>query len=124
MECALKHARKDHPLDFNKKGHEEQFYFNLQVQDNLAAAARQLDKLETTDRDKAVLEKAREELEEGAAVLADRQKMIQLADTSENGWGAVAEYKGYEFADNEEDNKKMGNSDQSAGVKWRPLSED
>ena len=37
-----------------------------------------------------------------------RQKMIQLADLSENGWGAVAEYKGYDFANNKEDNKKMG----------------
>jgi len=38
----------------------------------------------------------------------DRQKiekMIRLADSTENGWGAVREYKGlYVFAGNEEDN--------------------
>ena len=121
-ERALKRARKDRPLDFNRKGHEEQFNFNLQVQDNLTAAARQLEKLESSDQDKLIIKKAKDELEEGAAALADRQKMIQLADSSENGWGAVAEYKGYEFADNEEDNKKMGNSDHSAGVKRRRMA--
>jgi len=54
------------------------------------------------------------------AALMDRQKMIRLADMAENGWGAVREYKGlYEFAENEEDNIKMVNSDRSAGVKRR-----
>ena len=64
-EEALKRARKERPLDFNKKGHEEQFRFNQQVQDNIAAASRQLGKLDTTDHDKAVLEKAKDELLEG-----------------------------------------------------------
>ena len=122
MEHALKRARKDRPLDFNRKGHEEQYSFNLQVQDNLTAAARQLEKLEASDRDKLIIKKAKDELEEGASALADRQKMIRLADSSENDWGAVAEYKGYKFADNEEDNKKMGNSDRSAGVKKRRMA--
>ena len=36
--------------------------------------------------------------------------MIRLADSLENGWDAVVEYKGNDFADNEE-NKKMVNSD-------------
>ena len=84
-EEALKRARKERPLDFNKKGHEEQFRFNQQVQDNIAAASRQLGKLDTTDRDKAVLEKAKDELLEGAAALMDRLKMICLTDSSENG---------------------------------------
>jgi len=122
-EQALKRARKERPLEFNRKGHEEQFLFNQQVQGNIASASRQLGKLEATDRDKAVLEKARDELMEGAAALTDRQKMICLADSSENGWGAVKEYKGlYEFADNEEDNTKMVNSDRSAGVRKRRIA--
>ena len=86
--------------------------------------SRQLGKLESTvgDRKKSVINKAKEELQEGAAALTDRQKMIRLADTAENGWGAVREYKGlYEFADNEEDNTKMVNSDRSAGVKKRRI---
>jgi len=48
--------------------------------------------------------------------------MIRLANTAENGWGAVREYKGlYEFADNEEDNTKMVNYDRSTGVKKRRI---
>ena len=121
-ERALKRARKDRPLVFNKKGHEEQFNFNLQVQDNLTAATRRLDKLQASDKDKQIIDKAKEELEEGAAALADRQKMIRLADTSENGWGAVAEYKGYDFADSQEDNTRMGSCDRSAGVKKRRMA--
>ena len=93
------------------------------MQDSISAASRQLGKLEATDRDKVVIDKASEELQEGAACLNDRQKMIRLADSSENGWGAVREYKGmYDFADNEEDNTKMVNCDRSAGVKKRRMT--
>jgi len=54
--------------------------------------------------------------------LTDRQKMICLADSAENGWGKVREYKGlYKFADNEEDNNKMVSSDRLAGVKKRRI---
>ena len=45
--------------------------------------------------------------------------MIWLADTSENGWGAVDEFKGNDFADDEEDSQKMAKSDRSAGEKRR-----
>jgi len=45
------------------------------VQDNIAAAARQLGKLESTvgERKKSIIDKAEEELQEGAAALTDRQ---------------------------------------------------
>jgi len=33
--------------------------------------------------------------------------MIRLADTSKNGRGAMEEYKGSDFAYDEEDNQKM-----------------
>ena len=123
MELALKRARKERPLEFNHKGHQEQFLFNETVKDNIAAATRQLGKIEPSDREKAVIEKAKEELQEGAAALVDRQKMIRLADVAENGWGAVQEFKGlYEFADNEEENNKMANSDRLAGVKRRRMA--
>jgi len=122
-ERALKRARRDRPLEYNWKGHEEQFQFNLQVQDNIKSASRHLDKLEAIDCEKAVIEKAKEELQEGATALADHQKMIRLANSSENGWGMVKEYKGmYDFADNEEGNTRIVNCDRSAGVKKRRLT--
>jgi len=37
-ERALKLARRERSLDFNRKGHEEQFVFNQQVQDNIAGS--------------------------------------------------------------------------------------
>ena len=64
-ERALKRARRERPLELNRKGHEEQFHFNLQLQDNIAAASRQLGKVEAMERGKAIIDKAREELQEG-----------------------------------------------------------
>jgi len=37
-EHLLKQARRDRPLEFNQKGHKEQFHFNPQVQDNITSA--------------------------------------------------------------------------------------
>ena len=42
IERAVKLARREHNLDFNRKGHDEQFLFNQQVWDNIATASRQL----------------------------------------------------------------------------------
>jgi len=118
-ERALKRIKRDRPLQFQKKGHEEQFKFNLDVQDHVSAAASHLGKLAPSEKDKPIVEKAIKELEEGASTLAERQKHIRLADQSENGWAAVAEYIGHSFADDEADDKKMENSDKSAGIKKR-----
>ena len=115
-EHAIKLARKECLLEFNEKGHEEQFLFNRQVQDNIATASRQLGKLEQTmdgrEKSQNVIDKAKEELQEGAAALTDQQKMICLANSAENGWDAVRKYKSlFKFAGNDEDNTKMVNSD-------------
>ena len=66
-----------------------------------------IEKLEAAEHNKAVIDKVREELQEGSASLNDWQKMIRLVNSSENGWGAVKEYKGlYESANNEEDSTR------------------
>ena len=68
----MKLASRERNLDFNRKGHKEQFLFNQQVRDNIAAASRQLGKLELTgDREKAVIDRARDELLEGVTALMD-----------------------------------------------------
>ena len=118
-ERALKRIKRDRPLQFQRKGHEEQFRFNADIQDHVATASRQLEKLAPPDKDKPIIEKAVKELQEGASSLAERQKLIRFADRAENGWDAVAEYVGNSFADDEDDNKKMDTSDRSAGVKKR-----
>jgi len=69
-ERAVKLARRERNLDFNRKGHEEQFMFNQQVWDSIAAASRQLGKLESTgDCEKAVIDRGRNEWLEGAPLL-------------------------------------------------------
>ena len=74
-EQALKRLKRDKPYEFRRKGHEEQYRFNSEVSDHMSAAASQLSKLRpSTDKDKATLEKARKELEEGMNALAERQK--------------------------------------------------
>jgi len=118
-ERALKRIRRDRPLQFQRKGHEEQFRFNLDVQDHVAAAANHLGKLAPSEKDKPIIERALKELEEGSSTLAERQKHIRLADQSENGWDAVAEYIGHSFADDEADDSRMEKSDRSAGIKKR-----
>jgi len=118
-ERALKRIKRDRPLQFQRKGHEEQYRFNADIQDHVASASRQLDKLAPPDKEKPIVEKAIKELQEGASSLSERQKHICFADQAENGWAAVAEYVGYSFADDDEDDRRMDSSDRAAGVKKR-----
>ena len=97
------------------KGHEEQYRFNANIQDHVAS--RQLDKLTPPEREKLIVEKAMKELQEGASSLVVRQKHVHFADHAENGWDAANKYLGYNFTNNEEDNRKLESSDRSAGVK-------
>ena len=69
-ERVLKRMRRDKPYEFCCKGHEEQYRFNLEVQDHVTAAANHLGKLQpATEKDKTTLEKVKKELEKGAAAL-------------------------------------------------------
>ena len=86
-ERAVKKAKRERPLEFKRKGHEEQFYFNQDVGDCIAAATRHLGKIATpAEKEKAAMEKAVKELEEGAALIAQRQKFIRIADQSDHHW--------------------------------------
>ena len=83
---------------FKKKGNEQQFKFNQKVlkANNKAAKA-----LECGN-----LAKVKECLTEGTVLLANRQKLIKLADKSEYG-ATIQEYVDDELADNEADAKKI-----------------
>jgi len=85
----------------------------------MVSASRQLEKLAPPEKEKPIVEKAIKELQEGASSLTERQKHICFADQAENGWNVVAEYIGYSFADNEEDNWKFNLLDRPTGVKRR-----
>jgi len=51
-ERALKRIKRGHPLQLQRKGHEELFRFNLDVQDHMSAAANYLRKLAPSEKDK------------------------------------------------------------------------
>ena len=48
--------------------------------------------------DSPAIQRAREALEKVARFLPDRQKLIKIADRSDNRWGIVAEYTADELA--------------------------
>ena len=114
-EQALKRLKRDKPYEFRRKGHEEQYRFNLEVSDHMSAATSQLSKLRpSTDKDKATLEKARKELEEGMNALAERQKHIRIADQSEHSWETVVAYIGNDVATNEDDARRIEKAEKTA----------
>ena len=45
-EREVKRLRRDKPYEFCRKGHEEQYRFNLGIADHVAAATTQLDKIQ------------------------------------------------------------------------------
>ena len=62
----------------------------------------------------SAIDKAKEGLEEGTSLLAERQKLILLADKSEFGWKTVEECTEHELADDEQDGKKIRRAEERA----------
>ena len=114
-ERALKRVKRDRPLEFKRKGHEEQYVFNAEIGDRIEAAVRKIKKINApTEKDAKTAQEALNELREGIEALAERQKLIRIADQSKNSWRAVAAYKAGGLGDNEEDNKKIRQADRDA----------
>ena len=104
----VKRLKEDRTLIFKKKGNEKQFLFNNNIKDQIEAAEKQLDLLETTTKTQGeVLQRAKEELQKDLTLLADRQKRIKLADRSEYGWALVDEYEDDELASDDNDAKRI-----------------
>ena len=91
----IKRIKRDPVSQVNKKSNQDQYKANKAVEDAQAA-------LEKRD-----LEKTKEALDKGVALLQERQKVILLADKSPFGWNTVLEYKHHDLADDEEDEKKI-----------------
>ena len=107
--------RRDKPYEFHRKGHEEQYRFNLGIVDHVAAATTQLDKIQpASEKDKAMLDKARKELEEGACALVKCQKHIRIADQFEHSWEMVVAYVGHDVAANEDDDRRIEKAEKTA----------
>ena len=102
--------RHDKLYDFKKKAHEEQARFNSQVEEALQEAQEALTALDETP----ALQRARDALEKGGRLLAERQKLIKIADRSINGWGVVQEYTADELADDSDDEKRLEKAEKAA----------
>ena len=108
-ERALKRARRDHPLEFKKKG---QYLFNTEVWDKIESTAKKMSTL--SDKDAKVAQGGLDELHIGIQALAECQKHIHIADQAKNSWRVVAAYKARGLGDSEEDNKKIKQADKDA----------
>ena len=114
-ERAIKWAKRDHPYEFRKKGHQEQYIFNGEVADRVKTATKKLLKLAPAgEKDKKIVEETVMELKEGADAIAEMQKHIRIADQSEYHWRMVEAYKSAGITDNEEDAKKLKQAERSA----------
>ena len=100
---AVNRVRNDKPYHYKKKAHEEQARFNAQVEESVQEARDAFAVIE----DSPAIQRARDALGKGARLLADRQKLIKIADRSDNGWGIVAEYTADELTEDSDDEKRL-----------------
>ena len=56
---------------------------------------------------------------EGIDILTHRQKLVKMADSSENGWKTVEEYETNSLSDDSDDEKRIRRADLSAGQKLK-----
>ena len=108
-------AQLEKPYNY-KKAHEEQVRFNDQVSACICEAQGSIATSDETPAQK----RAQEVLEKGVQLLAERQKLIKIADRSENRWGVVAEYTADELADYSDDEKRIEKAaERKAGLRKR-----
>ena len=86
---------------FKKKGNENQFLLNSEVLEHVHSASTVL------QASSPQVEKALEELKEGENKLSQRNKLILIADSSEEGWEVVNEYQCRDLADDSDDDKRI-----------------
>ena len=112
-EHLVKRIKLDKGPTFKKKSNEKQFHFNEEVREKLATASASLATTALSDP----VEKAKEALKEGEALITTRQKVIRIADHSEYGWATVEEYEDDELAENSDDEKRLYSAELRAGRK-------
>ena len=95
--------------DFKKKGNKKQFEFNIKVQDSLQRATEHLESDEKVS--------ALEELKQGNDFIKQRNKLIRLADRSDNGWAVVNEYITDTLASDSDDEKRIRRAEFTANKK-------
>ncbi|VDI24508.1 Hypothetical predicted protein [Mytilus galloprovincialis] len=101
---------------FKRKGNEEQFKVNTKIANKMKEARSIL--TESQDNNEST-EGAMRNICEGLDILNHRQKLIKLADQSENGWRTVTEYETHNLADDSEDEKRIIRAENKASRKMK-----
>ena len=65
----------------------------------------------------AAVERAKTAIQEGMDLLSKRQKLVKIADMSENGWATVEEYVEDELAKDSDNEKRLFRPEARAGRK-------
>ncbi|KAK3087671.1 hypothetical protein FSP39_008985 [Pinctada imbricata] len=99
---------------FKRKGNEAQFKFNNEVKGRLDLADTCL-----KDNPEQGSEKALSYISEGIELLNNRQKLVKLADMSDNGWRVVQEYETHQLASDSDDEKRIVKAEARAAKKVR-----
>ena len=112
---ALKRARYEKPYEFKRKGNEEQASFNAKLDETVAEAEAELAEAGTSAA--PALQRAMDAVKQGRRLIAERQKLIKIADRSEYGWGVVTEYTTDELAEGSDDEKRLERAEKAAEQK-------
>ena len=113
--AAARKARQEPKYVFKKKSHEEQSKINDKIDETMREAETELQPggssaVPSAENIKAALDA----LKQGRAMVAERQKLIKIADRSELGWAVVQEYTADELAANSDDEKRMEKAEKAA----------
>ena len=97
-----------------KKGHEEQYRFNADIESHLNKAQGEAAKVHPPTEERRSLEALKAQLQEGIQAIACRQKRIKVADRSDYGWVVVKAYDNDELASDSEDEKRLFKAEKTA----------
>lgn len=97
-------------FQFRRKGNEVQHAFNEELKEKIDEALPLLEKQES-------VECARQFLKKGSAMIAERQKLIKIADRSDQGWKTADEYERDPVASDSDDEKRIRKAETAAEKK-------
>ena len=120
---AVRKVRQDTPFVFKKKSHQEQAKVNDRIEESITEAETQLAEVAADAYEGSQLaskvESIQQSLKRGKKIVAERQKLLKIADRSEFGWAVVAEYTADELAEDSDDEKRINKAEKAAEKKLR-----
>ena len=108
----LERKRKADGIQFNKKGHEDQFRHCTELEDTIDDAIELIDD--------GNIEQAKEKLNEGKKSLKERAKWVRIADRE--GWLTVKQFRSDDLASDEEEEKRLKRAIRSANALKEKMS--